>query len=162
MGVIDDFLQHDRILVDVDVRDKDQLFQIASERLAATCRISAEDILAALVRRERLGSTALGQEVAMPHASVEGLEGIRLLYMRLKRPCFFDDGAGSRVVHALFIIVPAPANQTHLDILAEAAGLFSQAEFQKALRQCDQADQVREAFRRWNERNPALSDRDAH
>ncbi|WP_144632421.1 PTS sugar transporter subunit IIA [Bordetella genomosp. 13] len=153
MGKIADLLENEDVLLDLDVRDKDALFEVASRGLARGCAVAAEDILAALMRRERLGATALGQEVAVPHASVEGLDGIHVLYARLKQPCYFDGGNGMPVVHALFLIVPAPANQTHLDILAEAARLFSQPEFQKALRRGQSPDEVRQAFADWSARS---------
>lgn len=160
MGKIADLLKDQDVLIDLDVPDKDTLFELASQSLANGCAVSAEDILAALTRRERLGPTALGQEVALPHASVEGLDGIHVRYARLKQPCFFDGAGGMPVVHALFLIVPMPANQAHLDMLAEVARLFSQPDFQKALRRAGSPAEIRQAFQAWCERSPAGFDQD--
>ncbi len=155
MGKIADLLKDQDVLIDLDVPDKDALFDVASQGLANGCQISAQNILAALTRRERLGPTALGQEVAVPHASVEGLDGIHVLYARLKQPCFFDGATGMPVMHALFLIVPMPANQTHLDMLAEVARLCSQPDFQKALRRAESPAGIRQAFQAYCERSPA-------
>ena len=97
----------------------------------------AGDLFKAMVNREKLGSTALGQGVAIPHCRVSSCTAITGALLRLNQPVDFDapDQQGVDIVFAL--LVPVEACDDHLQALAELAGLFNDPAFLQRLRSTD-------------------------
>jgi len=93
-----------------------------------------ENVLDNLVERENLGSTGLGQGIAIPHCRVADCPRPLGSLVTLAEPIPFD-APDEKPVDLLFtLLVPAEANQQHLDILAEIARKFSKADFCSQLR----------------------------
>ena len=92
------------------------------------------DIFNQLIAREKLGSTGLGQGIAIPHCRVENCTHPLGSLITLEEPIDFD-APDEQPVDLLFVLlVPQEAHQAHLDILAGVAGLFRQDEFCRQLR----------------------------
>ena len=105
--------------------------------------MSQEWLVAALSRREQLGSTGLGEGVAIPHARVEGLAQAQIAYLRLKTPIPFDAPDAKPVSDFLVILVPKQATEEHLQILADTTQLFSDSKFRERLHSCRHAMEVK-------------------
>jgi len=103
------------------------------------------DILDALIGRERLGSTALGQGIAVPHGHVTELETPIAALLTLDEGIEFDapDEAAVDIIFAL--LVPEDSTDDHLAILSQVAERFDKPDITEALRQCS-ADQNERAF----------------
>lgn len=149
MGTLIDLLQERDILLDVQARDKRQLFQSIGGHMAETHGISPDAVAMALQRRESVGSTALCHGVAVPHARLHELDAMRILYIRLTPPMAFDAPDGLPVTDVVCLMVPSPATQQHLDMLAQVAALLSEQGFRAALHRRHDAGQIRETFRHW-------------
>jgi PTS system nitrogen regulatory IIA component len=91
-----------------------QLAQLAAQRLG----LEPGEILASLAERERLGSTGLGQGVAIPHAKVEGIGRIYGLFVRLGEPIDFGAIDGRKVDLVFLLLSPPDAGAEHLKALA--------------------------------------------
>ncbi|MDI9681892.1 PTS sugar transporter subunit IIA, partial [Burkholderia cenocepacia] len=74
----------DNILLDVPVESAIQLFDLVAHHVARDSGVSAERIRAELIKREQLGSTGLGQGVAIPHARVDGIGSAVALFVRAR------------------------------------------------------------------------------
>lgn len=98
---------------------------------------TAEQIFERLLERERLGSTGLAGGVALPHARIEGIDRSRGAFMRLAGPVEFDALDGQPVDLVFALLVPADANEEHLQLLARLAGLFNNADLRERLREVD-------------------------
>jgi PTS system nitrogen regulatory IIA component len=93
-----------------------------------------EDILDLLNAREKLGSTGLGQGIAIPHCRVEACPRPLGALITLEQAIDYD-APDEQPVDLLFVLlVPGEAHQQHLDILAKLARLFSQEAFCQQLR----------------------------
>ena len=84
--------------------------------------------------REKLGSTALGCGIAIPHCRLANCEQITGALVHLTIPVNFDAVDGQAIDTVFALVVPEQAAQEHLDVLAALAALFSQAEFCQAMR----------------------------
>ena len=82
-------------------------------------------VFESLFARERLGSTGLGDGIAVPHGRVKGLKHSVAAFLRLVNPVPFDAPDGKPVSQLLCLMVPESAAQEHLDILAEVAERLS-------------------------------------
>jgi PTS system nitrogen regulatory IIA component len=89
--LISDLLSPEQIRCDVQSSSKKRLLEVISEELARdTSEFSKREIFESLIARERLGSTGLGNGVAIPHGRVKGSQHVQAAFIRLKKPVPFD------------------------------------------------------------------------
>jgi PTS system nitrogen regulatory IIA component len=93
-----------------------------------------DEVFAQLIAREKLGSTGLGQGIAIPHCRVSHCTEPLGTLLTLEVPVDFEAPDDLPVDLLFVLLVPEEAHQRHLDILAGIARLFSQAEFCARLR----------------------------
>lgn len=113
------------IVLDMPATSKKRAFEQAGLLFENHHGLARSTVFDSLFSRERLGSTALGQGVAVPHGRVKGLTEVLSAFVRLAQPVPFDAPDGQPVNLLMFLLVPEAATQQHLDILAELAQLLS-------------------------------------
>jgi len=105
----------------------------------------ANTLFGNLVARERLGSTGLGQGIAIPHCRLKDLDHVIGSLITLEQPIDFES-IDDKPVDLLFVlIVPDQATQEHLNTLAALAELFNQNEFCERLRSARSNEQLYDA-----------------
>lgn len=124
MNLIAPLITPDTTLLDLSFTSKKKLFEHAAELLARTHGLKSTDIFTSLFERERLGSTALGYGIAIPHGRIKGLKDASGAFYRLKTPLEFDAPDNEPVSLCFILLVPEEANERHLQILGELAQLF--------------------------------------
>jgi PTS system nitrogen regulatory IIA component len=124
MNLIAPLVTPDTALLDLSFTSKKKLFEHAAELLARTHGLKSTDIFTSLFERERLGSTALGYGIAIPHGRIKGLKDASGAFYRLKTPLEFDAPDNQPVSLCFILLVPKDANERHLQILGELAQLF--------------------------------------
>ncbi len=110
-----------------------RLLQYASDLLAEHYDLPARGLFDELMNRERLGSTGLGEGVAIPHCRIP-CETIHAACLTLKEPVDYDAADGQPVDLIFVLIVPPEENSAHLALLAELARLYGNAENRASLR----------------------------
>lgn len=109
--------------------------------------VSAEALAEALLRREQLGSTSIGQGVAVPHAYVVDLAAPTMLVARLKRPIAYGEPTDGRPVDLVFLLIgPESARPKHARVLARLVRLLHDQAWLEALRGASSAEAVVEAI----------------
>jgi PTS system nitrogen regulatory IIA component len=124
MNLIAPLITPETTLVDLSFTSKKKLFEHAAELLAQAHELKSADIFTSLFERERLGSTALGYGIAIPHGRIKGLKDASGAFYRLKTPLEFDAPDNQPVKLCFILLVPQDANERHLQILGELAQLF--------------------------------------
>lgn len=124
MNLIAPLIQPDTALLDVSFSSKKKLFEHAADLFARTHGLKSIDVFTSLFERERLGSTALGYGIAIPHGRIKGLKNASGAFYRLKTPLEFDAPDNEPVSLCFILLVPKDANERHLQILGELAQLF--------------------------------------
>ncbi len=121
--------------LDIQASSKKRALEEAARQLGA-CPSSPEpeQIFERLLERERLGSTGLANGVALPHARVPDLDRAYGVFLRLDAPVDFDALDGQPVDLLFALLVPEQATDEHLQLLAELAKLFSDAQLCELLR----------------------------
>lgn len=137
----------DNILLDVPVEGAIQLFDLVARHVARS-GVSAERIGAELIRRERLGSTGLGQGVAIPHARVDGLGSAVVLFVRARYPFAFNAPDSKPVREFIVLVLPQADDRAHLELLADAARWFSERAIRQASRDAQTPDEIHRLMRR--------------
>ena len=124
MNLIAPLITPDTVLLDMSFTSKKKLFEHAAELLATTHGLKSTDIFTSLFERARLGSTALGYGIAIPHGRIKGLKDATGAFYRLKNPLEFEAPDNQPVSLCFILLVPKDANERHLQILGELAQLF--------------------------------------
>ena len=137
-----DLLSRERIAVLDQPLDSAAVLDAAARLLSLDKPGDAAPIAACLLQRERLGSTAIGHGVAIPHGRLPGLEASRGAFLRLAQPVEFDAADGQRVDLVMALAVPEHYVQQHLAQLAEIAEHFASAAFRDELRRATSASQL--------------------
>jgi PTS system nitrogen regulatory IIA component len=108
-----------------------------------------------LFARERLGSTGLGQGVAIPHGRIKGLKESMAAVVRVSEPIPFDAPDGLPVSLLVFLLVPEHATEEHLEILSELAELLSDSGVRDALMTAPDSAPIRQLLASWEPYRPA-------
>jgi PTS system nitrogen regulatory IIA component len=133
MNLIAKLLPPSNILLDLDVTSKKRMFEQAGLLFENNQGVARSLVFDSLFARERLGSTGLGQGVAIPHGRIKGLKEAVGAFVRLARPVAFDAPDG-KPVHLVFILlVPEQATEQHLNILSELAQMLGDRELRDKL-----------------------------
>lgn len=131
---IRDFLTPDRVILDVRVRDKPQLIsEIARAFARSVPGIQPQEIEAALLARENLGSTGLGSAFALPHARIEGLTSYLSFFMRLVKPIDYDAIDEKPVLLVFVLLIPFETATPHVAALAAISRRFRDADLVQKL-----------------------------
>lgn len=101
-----------------DVTSKKRLIQRTAEIASELLPLSSNSILDALVDRENLGATGVGNGVALPHARLAGVEGVTGVFVRLERPIDFEAVDRQPVDLIFALLAPEDAGVEHLKALA--------------------------------------------
>jgi PTS system nitrogen regulatory IIA component len=135
---IADFLSPDDALCDVRAADKDRLLRELTGRAASALRLDAAALADAIAQRERLGSTGMGDGIAIPHARIAGLSKPFGVLARLRRAIDFAAIDGQPVDIVFLLLLPSAAHGEQLTALASVARRLRDAQVTADLR--DAAD----------------------
>ncbi len=133
MNPLNTILSADRIVLDLEATSKKRVFEQAGQLFEAQLGIARAQIFDSLFAREKLGSTGIGQGIAIPHGRIKCLKQAAGAFFRLGTPVPFDSPDG-RPVNLLFVLlVPEQATEEHLQILSELAQRFAERSFRDSL-----------------------------
>src|SRR6202140_451140 len=116
------------------VNNKKQAIQELAARAAALTGQGEREILEILQQREKLGSTGIGNGIAIPHGKLVKLDRLFGLFARLDRPIDFDALDGQPVDLVFLLLAPEAAGADHLKALARVARLLRNEETAARLR----------------------------
>jgi len=152
MNQIAELLPAANIVLDLEAANKTHLFEIAGELFEASGGFAAATVAASLAAREKLGSTGLGQGIAIPHGRLKGLNEARGAFLRLRSPIPFDAPDGKPVSQVFVLLVPGHATDQHLLLLSELAQMFSEREFREKLVAVKTVPEMASLFADWERR----------
>lgn len=155
MNRISRLLAPSNVLVNLSVTSKKRLFEQAGLLFENSHGIERGKVTDALLSRERLGSTGLGEGVAIPHGRIKGLQEAVGAVIRLATPVPFDAPDGEPVGLFVFLLVPENATEEHLEILSELAELLSDQQIRESLMKQDDPAQIHKILATWKPFRPA-------
>jgi PTS system nitrogen regulatory IIA component len=138
-----ELLDRGAISARVNASTKRQALSIVSEIAGRALDMKSAEILTKLMQRERLGSTGVGNGVAVPHATLKGLDRIHGVFVRLESPVDFG-AVDEQPVDLIFaLLAPADHPAEHLRALAKVSRALRQADLRQHLRQAHGVDAIR-------------------
>ena len=137
---LEDLLSPQGVIHNLRAKCKREALQALAEKASGLIDRPASDILSTLLEREQLGSTGVGDGVALPHGKMEGLGKIVGVLARLETPVSFDALDDQPVDLVFMLLAPANATAAHLKALAKVSRLFRDEVSRDALRGADTAE----------------------
>lgn len=101
--------------------------------------VSHDEVFSGLIDRERLGSTGIGEGIAIPHCRLDNLEKAVGVFIKLEKSVDFDAVDRNAVDLVFALVVPSNCCDEHLNTLAQLAEIFSEPSNREALRNCQSA-----------------------
>ena len=142
MADLSDLLRPDAVMLGVAALGKKPLFGLLGTALGAQTGVDARAITAALVERERLGSTGFGGGVALPHAKLAGLNQVTCVFARLSQPIDYQAVDDAPVDLVMALLSPGQAGADHLKALARVSRRLRDRAFLAKLRGAASRDAV--------------------
>ena len=146
MNILSQILKPEYIRLDVTLQSKKRVFEQAGLLFEPVLGLSRRSIFEAFFARERLGSTGLGNGIAIPHGRLAGLKETIGAFVRLKKPILFESPDGAPVDLLFLLLVSDSSTDEHLQILAALAEVLSQGAFRKKLRAAKTENEIWQLF----------------
>ncbi len=137
-----DFLKPELIIEEIQARDKEGALREFSGRIEKATNIKAEKVFGVLLEREKLGSTGIGEGVAIPHGKLHDLKEFICCFGKSESGIDFDAIDG-KPVHLVFLLL-APENSagTHLKALAKISKILKDPTFREQLIKTQGAEEI--------------------
>lgn len=150
------YLDVSRVRLLQEISSKKRVFELLGELLAKDLEdIQATQVSAGLQARERLGTTALGEGVAIPHCRIDNLKEIRCAVVKLNQPVDFDAPDQQHVSLFYALLVPEDATDEHLKTLGLLAEFLSDQDNRNKLRNCTTAKEILNIFAEISDKHAA-------
>jgi PTS system nitrogen regulatory IIA component len=129
-----DIIDSRSVLPNLRAQSKKQLLQELSHAASTATGVDHRIIYETLLQREKLGSTGLGQGIAIPHGKIKTVTRVHGIFARLALPVYFDSVDGQPVDLVFLLLAPEHAGADHLKALAKISRLLRDSEFVAKLR----------------------------
>jgi PTS system nitrogen regulatory IIA component len=149
MSLVAKLLPLPNVIVDLEVTSKKRVFEQVGLLFENNHQIARSQVFDSLFAREKLGSTGLGQGVAIPHGRIKGLKDALGALVRMRQPIPFDAPDSQPVALIFVLLVPDRATDVHLQILSELAQMFSDKAFRDRLLGAPGAAELHHLVTRW-------------
>src|SRR5690606_12237329 len=119
-----DILNEESVLFCAEATTKTELLRTLAERAAVSAGIDVDTVFEAINNREQLGSTGLGNGIAIPHGKIGGLNGVTAVFARLAHPVDFGAVDDEPVDLVMMLLAPLGSGADHLKALALVARIL--------------------------------------
>jgi PTS system nitrogen regulatory IIA component len=150
MNLIAPLLTPAQTLINQGFSSKKKLFEFTANLFEQEAGLKPSLVFNNLIERERLGSTALGSGIAIPHGRIKGLKEATGALIRLDPGIDFDAPDNLPVTLCFTLLVPDTAHEKHLMILGELAQMFGDDAMRTRLLTCPDATSLYEAVCAWS------------
>lgn len=137
---VTDLVTPNAVIPALKVVGKKQALQELATKAAELTGQNERAVLEVLIQRERLGSTAVGNGIAIPHGKLPKLDKLFGLFARLGRPIDFEALDNQPVDLVFLLLAPEGAGADHLKALARVARLLREPDVAKKLRESEDAE----------------------
>lgn len=125
---LSDLIEVSAVMPALKANSKKQVLQLLSEKAAAETNLAEREIFDMILQRERLGSTGVGNGIAIPHGKLPGIKRITGVFARLETPVEFDALDDQPVDLVFLLLAPEGAGADHLKALSRIARVLRDSE----------------------------------
>ena len=133
---LNNFFSEESIIMDCQSKSKKNVLELISE-IASSISITNKDIVfEKLYEREKLGTTAFGNGIAIPHARIDNLSEAKIIILKLETAIDFNSSDGEKVDLIISLLAPNNENEMHIKILSKIAEMLDDEIFREKIRKC--------------------------
>ena len=133
---LNNFFSEESIIMDCQSKSKKNVLELISE-IASSISITNKDIVfEKLYEREKLGTTAFGNGIAIPHARIDNLSEAKTIILKLETAIDFNSSDGEKVDLIISLLAPNNENEMHIKILSKIAEMLDDKIFREKIRNC--------------------------
>ena len=125
---LSDLIEVPAIMPALKANSKKQLLQLLAEKASAVTGLPEREIFDTILQRERLGSTGVGNGIAIPHGKLPGIKAITGVFARLDNPVEFESLDDQPVDLVFLLLAPEGAGADHLKALSRIARVLRDSE----------------------------------
>jgi PTS system nitrogen regulatory IIA component len=151
MNLISKIMPAENVILDIESSSKKRVFERVGLLFENSRQIARSLVFDSLFAREKLGSTGLGQGVAIPHGRIKGLREAAGAFVKTQTPIPFDAPDGQPVNLIFVLLVPERATDLHLQLLGQLAQMFGDKAFREQLQNCDDPAAIYQLITGWKE-----------
>lgn len=152
---LSDLIEVSAVMPAVKANSKKQLLQLLSEKAAAVTGLPEREIFDTILQRERLGSTGVGNGIAIPHGKPAGVSRITGIFARLETPVDFEALDDQPVDLVFLLLAPEGAGADHLKALSRIARVLRDPDTVAKIRATHEAEAIHTLLAQAPVANPA-------
>ena len=131
---LSDLIAPEAVIPDLKANSKKQVLQIMAEKAASLTGLDERTVLDTVLQREKLGSTGVGNGIAIPHSKLANVDHIVGVFARLETPVDFEALDDEPVDLVFLLLVPESAGADHLKALSRIARVLRDSDMVQKLR----------------------------
>jgi nitrogen PTS system EIIA component len=139
---LSDLIEVSAVMPALKANSKKQLLQLLAEKAAAATGLPEREIFDTILQRERLGSTGVGNGIAIPHGKLPGINQITGVFARLENPVDFEALDDQPVDLVFLLLAPEGAGADHLKALSRIARVLRDGETVAKIRGTNDAQAI--------------------
>ncbi len=140
---IKDFISEEGMVFSPSVTSKKAALEMLSDTLAyRDTNLSKSKVFDALLAREKLGSTSLGEGIAIPHCRMPEIENINVTMLKLEEGVEYEASDDKPVFFLFCLVVPEDSNDDHLELLASLAELLDNKQLRNSIQKSSNAREL--------------------
>ncbi len=149
-------IEINNVIYELCVNSKKQALQAMCDKACEEFGVCSEDLIKCLIERERIGSTGIGNGVAMPHAKIEGITKIVNILLKLETPVNFD-AIDDQPVDIIFLTLApvGPTSGEQLQYLAKVATFLKDGQIAEKLRISEREIEAASVVSEWQMKRAA-------
>ena len=140
---LSNFFSEESIVMDCQSKSKKNVLELISEIASSISATNKDIVFEKLYEREKLGTTAFGNGIAIPHARIDDLPEAKIIILKLETAIDFNSSDGEQVDLIMSLLAPNNENEMHIKILSKIAEMLDDKVFREKIRNCSNKSEIR-------------------
>ena len=133
---LNNFFSEASIVMNCQSKSKKNVLELISEIASSVSATNKDMVFEKLYEREKLGTTAFGNGIAIPHARIDNLSEAKIIILKLETAIDFNSSDGEKVDLIVSLLAPNNKNEVHIKILSKIAEMLDDKIFREKIRNC--------------------------
>ena len=140
---LNNFFSEESIIIDCQSKSKKNVLELISEIASSISATDKDIVFLFFYEREKLGTTAFGNGIAIPHARIDDLLEAKIIILKLETAIDFNSSDGKKVDLIVSLLAPNNKNELHIQILSKIAEMLDDKVFREKIRNCSNKSEIK-------------------
>ena len=140
---LNNFFSEESIVMNCQSRSQKNVLELISETASSISLTNKDIVFEKLYEREKLGTTAFGNGIAIPHARIDDLSEAKIIILKLETAIDFNSSDGKKVDLIISLLAPNNENEMHIKILSKIAEMLDDKVCREKIRNCLNKEEIK-------------------